>query len=180
MEILSVTVSVFLTALVAYFVYQYRGLITYKHISLESKISIDNSKVVVSEHGCRLCFDQFEICNRGFTNVDNFELHDDIIYDLLGYKVISTTSVGKGTVSVEQLAKSLCISVRALPRGENVKLLLIFSGSNSFWDAKSGGSKYQIHPQAYFDGMSGAFSFFKTVLLISLLMFFVWKVKPNV
>ncbi len=164
MTVIASILGVVLTAALGLIVYQYRALVTYKTNNIDLNLDIENNELVLSDQGLSISVCTLEIINRGFINIDNFEFHSDIIYDLIGSQVDKTTTVAKGAISIEQNGKALVIACKSLPRRETLNINLMFRGRNMLWDARGNGPKYTIKPTAYFEGIVLVLKFTKRLI----------------
>ncbi|HJS12865.1 hypothetical protein [Sphingopyxis sp.] len=180
MELFATLAGVVFTAVIGFAAYQYRGMVTYKINHLSARLLINSNQVSVSEDGVDVHFCKVEINNRGYSNIENFEFFSDINYDLAGSEVLETSSIAKNTISVSQDGKSIAISSRSLPRGENLEVLMIFGGRNSLWKAKGGSAKYHIQPQAFYDGMMGVWNFIKNTIFYGVVFGVIFALVRNV
>lgn len=57
---------------------------------------------------------------------------------------------------------------------------MIFGGRNSLWKAKGGSAKYQIQPQAFYDGMMGVWNFIKNIVFYGVVFGVIFALVRNV
>jgi hypothetical protein len=183
MEIAAAVVGVLATAAVALLVYLYRGLITYKAISIDVDVKVDGSGKVYSskewDH-IDLQVSRIWIANRVFTSIDDASIYLEGSYNVISAAVTSTTSLAKGQINVTHDVNAICINTSNFPRHEKIEVDLVLEKSYfspHFPDFKGSGAKFRLVDDRRIEARNKGFrdgAEFMLSLIVSITGFYIY------
>ena len=110
------------------------------------------------------------IKNHRFKNVKDFVLSSEEPFALQAAKVLNTTSIDAGSVSVKRENDRLLVTRAYLPKGEKIEIEIITDRRLSFWKVRGHGDQYRLQSNAYLEGFRSALSFVLWMLSITLIV----------
>lgn len=171
--IVAPAVALALSSFLAYKIYNYRSLVIYKLTSASRYIKIVDDVLEVSDSytfdGIGLAYNIITIENHGFKNVREFLLSSKENFHLWHWKVVSTSSIDSGSITVSESEDRLVITCPYLPRNEIIILEVSTKDDLRFWNVRGQGDQYRVKSSAFWDGYRSARSILLWIVSIGII-----------
>lgn len=119
---------VLVTALIAFFVYQYRNRIGFRTVAIPCHVPKDHPDITISGMFQRLYAERLTVRNNGLRSLENVELHFTVGDAPISMSVGEPSTLSKTTIQTIHEGEVIKIVIPALPRSEEFTLDILRLG----------------------------------------------------
>lgn len=119
---------VLVTALIAFFVYQYRNRIGFRTVAIPCLVPKDHPEITINGSYRRLFAERLTVRNYGLRSLENVELHFTVGDEPISMVVGEPSTLSKTAIQTEFAGEVIKITIPALPRSEEFTLDILRLG----------------------------------------------------